>query len=90
MQAWNLRPRKHSRKWNPSSEFAESALIFFYGCTNIFLEHLGGAGGPWSSQDLEHVSITVLFIGGGLVSREWQQAHTVSPRDIPSANGKWV
>ncbi|MBE3045744.1 hypothetical protein IMZ48_25000 [Candidatus Bathyarchaeota archaeon] len=68
-QAWNLRPRKHSRKWQPSSEFVESALILFYGGTNIFLEHLGGAGGPWSAQDLEHVSITVLFIGGGLVSR---------------------
>jgi hypothetical protein len=44
----------------------ESFLIFFYGSTNIFLEHLGGWGGEWSSQDLEHISITVLFIGGGL------------------------
>lgn len=44
----------------------ESFLIFFYGSTNIFLEHLGGWGGEWSAQDLEHVSITVLFIGGGL------------------------
>lgn len=46
----------------------ESFLIFFYGSTNIFLEHLGGWGGEWSAQDLEHMSITVLFIGGGLVS----------------------
>ena len=43
-------------------------MIFFYGSTNIFLEHLGGWGGAWSAQDLEHMSITVLFIGGGLVS----------------------
>lgn len=32
------------------------------------MEHLGGAGGAWSAQDLEHLAITVLFIGGGLVS----------------------
>jgi hypothetical protein len=56
------------QKWRPSAEFVESALIFTYGSTNIFLEHLGGWGGEWSAQDLEHVSITVLFIGGGLVS----------------------
>ncbi|KAK4124153.1 hypothetical protein N657DRAFT_378710 [Parathielavia appendiculata] len=64
--AWNIRPQKAGQKWRPSAEFVESALIFFYGSTNIFLEHLGGAGGEWSAQDLEHVSITVLFIGGGL------------------------
>ncbi|AEO60236.1 hypothetical protein MYCTH_2309286 [Thermothelomyces thermophilus ATCC 42464] len=64
--AWNLRPRKAGRKWCPSAEFVESAAIFFYGSTNIFLEHLGGWGGEWSAQDLEHLSITVLFIGGGL------------------------
>ncbi|KAL2172303.1 hypothetical protein VTG60DRAFT_6681 [Thermothelomyces hinnuleus] len=64
--AWNLRPRKAGQKWCPSAEFVESAAIFFYGSTNIFLEHLGGWGGEWSAQDLEHLSITVLFIGGGL------------------------
>ena len=67
-QAWNIRPKTVGQKWRPSAEFAESALIFFYGSTNIFLEHLGGAGGEWSAQDLEHISITVLFLGGGLVS----------------------
>ncbi|KAK4246367.1 hypothetical protein C7999DRAFT_42217 [Corynascus novoguineensis] len=64
--AWNIRPKKAGQKWRPSAEFVESALIFFYGSTNIFLEHLGGWGGEWSAQDLEHMSITVLFIGGGL------------------------
>ncbi|GJN69816.1 hypothetical protein PLICBS_003868 [Purpureocillium lilacinum] len=67
--AWNVRPRaRHHRrsKWCPSAEFVESALILFYGSTNIFLEHLGGWGGEWSAQDLEHMAITVLFIGGGL------------------------
>ncbi|KAL8289923.1 hypothetical protein RB600_005082 [Gaeumannomyces tritici] len=76
--AWNLRPEggggggrgKQQRSWwCPSAEFVESGLIFFYGSTNIFLEHLGGDGSSsskWSAQDLEHVAITVLFIGGGL------------------------
>ncbi|UNI17308.1 hypothetical protein JDV02_003664 [Purpureocillium takamizusanense] len=68
--AWNARPPpvRHQQwsQWRPSAEFVESALILFYGSTNIFLEHLGGWGGEWSAQDLEHMAITVLFIGGGL------------------------
>ncbi|TLD33452.1 hypothetical protein PspLS_01224 [Pyricularia sp. CBS 133598] len=66
--AWNIRPRHADpAPWRPSAEFVESALIFIYGSTNIFLEHLGGgADSAWSAQDLEHVAITVLFIGGGL------------------------
>lgn len=67
-----MRPKKAGQRWRPSAEFVESALIFFYGSTNIFLEHLGGWGGEWSAQDLEHASITVLFIGGGLVSHPVQ------------------
>jgi hypothetical protein len=44
----------------------ESFLIFFYGSTNVFLEHLAAWGSEWSAQDLEHISITIMFIGGGL------------------------
>ena len=51
----------------PSAEFVESFLIFLYGSTNVFLEHLAGWGKAWSAQDLEHVSIAGLFFGGGLV-----------------------
>lgn len=65
--AWNVRPKSPSQKWRPSAEFVESFLIFFYGSTNVFLEHLSGAGKAYTATDLEHVSITVLFIGGGLV-----------------------
>ncbi|KAJ9419357.1 hypothetical protein QL093DRAFT_2360718 [Fusarium oxysporum] len=65
--AWNVRPKRSLQTWCPSAEFVESALIFFYGSTNIFLEHLSGWGGRWTTQDMEHISITVLFIGGGLV-----------------------
>ncbi|RFU75511.1 hypothetical protein TARUN_6755 [Trichoderma arundinaceum] len=64
--AWNLRPqRKAGKRWTPSAEFVESALIFVYGSTNIFLEHLGSQDGTWTPSDLEHFSITVLFLGGG-------------------------
>lgn len=47
-------------------EFIESFLIFFYGSTNIFLEHLAGHGGAWTTKDLQHVSIAFLYIGAGL------------------------
>ncbi|KAH8195763.1 hypothetical protein TruAng_010065 [Truncatella angustata] len=69
--AWNVRPKQKSQKWKPSAEFVEGALIFFYGSTNIFLEHLGNSSAgvsEFSPQDLEHISITVLFIGGGLLA----------------------
>ncbi|KAI1862418.1 hypothetical protein JX265_009132 [Neoarthrinium moseri] len=69
--AWNVRPKQSSKRWRPSAEFVEGALIFIYGSTNIFLEHLGNAdigNTEFSAQDLEHLSITVLFIGGGLLA----------------------
>ena len=47
-------------------ESIESFLIFFYGSTNIFLEHLAGNGGAWTAKDLQHVSIAFMFIGTGL------------------------
>lgn len=47
-------------------EGIESFLIFFYGSTNVFLEHLAGSGGAWTAKDLQHVSIAFMFIGTGL------------------------
>jgi hypothetical protein len=61
---------RQSKFSTPSAEFVESFLIFFYGMTNIFLEHLAAWGAEWTAEDLEHVSITVMFFGGGLVSRD--------------------
>ncbi|KAG0647157.1 hypothetical protein D0Z07_7112 [Hyphodiscus hymeniophilus] len=61
--AWNVKPSTSNK---PSAEFVESFLIFFYGSTNAFLEHLTAWGSAWSAQDLEHVSITIMFFGGGL------------------------
>ena len=70
--AWNVRPPVgviSSRKAAmPSAEFVESFVIFLYGATNVFLEHLTAWGGAWTARDLEHVSISIMFFGGGLVS----------------------
>jgi hypothetical protein len=63
--AWNLKPAGSRAV---TGEFVESALIFTYGSTNVFLEHLGGWVKAWTAQDLEHVSISVMFFGAGLVS----------------------
>lgn len=69
--AWNLRPSHPSvARWKtkvPSAEFTESFVIWLYGASNVFLEHLDNPGGAWRAQDLEHVSITLLFFGGGLL-----------------------
>jgi hypothetical protein len=70
--AWNVKPPQEVvGRWKsrvPSAEFTESFVICLYGASNVFLEHLAAWGGAWSAQDLEHVSITIMFFGGGLVS----------------------
>ena len=66
--AWNVKPPVGvvSKRQNmiPSAEFTESFVIFLYGSTNVFLEHLGHS--EWSAQDFEHISISIMFFGGGL------------------------
>ncbi|KAI0462771.1 hypothetical protein LJB42_003572 [Komagataella kurtzmanii] len=47
-------------------EMLESSLILFYGCTNVFMEHLSNPGGEWAAKDLQHVSIAFMYIGCGL------------------------
>ncbi|KAI5198492.1 hypothetical protein AUEXF2481DRAFT_44233 [Aureobasidium subglaciale EXF-2481] len=69
--AWNVKPRhpmvSRFAAGLPSAEFVESFVIWLYGASNVFLEHLNAWGKPWSAQDLEHVSITIMFFGGGLM-----------------------
>lgn len=69
--AWNIKPPKSIvggfRAWVPSGEFTESFVIFLYGISNIWLEHLGAWGGAWNPEDFQHVSITILFAGGGIL-----------------------
>lgn len=50
-------------------EMLECTIIFLYGITNVFLEHLSAWGEAWIPSDFEHVAISLLFIGGGLVSK---------------------
>lgn len=68
--AWNVKPSSDVvPKWKAnirSGEFTESSVIFAYGITNVFLEHLAGWGKEWSARDMEHVSISIVFLGGGL------------------------
>ena len=68
--AWNVKPPlgviTKRQAMVPSAEFTESFVIFLYGSTNVFLEHLAAWGNAWSAQDLEHVSISIMFFGGGL------------------------
>ncbi|KAL6705276.1 hypothetical protein ACN47E_007086 [Coniothyrium glycines] len=67
--AWNVKPTRDvvgGRKAAiPSAEFTESFVIWLYGITNVFLEHLAAWGDAWTAQDLEHVSISVMFLGCG-------------------------
>lgn len=68
--AWNKKPPASVVGWKakvPSGEFVESFVIWLYGVTNVFLEHLASWGAEWSAQDMEHVSISIMFFGGGLV-----------------------
>ncbi|KAL4805185.1 hypothetical protein BDV18DRAFT_142045 [Aspergillus unguis] len=67
--AWNVKPPREVVGWKANirnGEFVESTVIFTYGITNVFLEHLAGWGSAWTATDLEHVSIAILFLGGGL------------------------
>lgn len=69
--AWNVKPPKEvvgrRRAGLPSAEFTESFVIWLYGASNVFLEHLAAWGDEWTAQDLEHAAIPVMFFGGGLV-----------------------
>ncbi len=70
--AWNIKPTgdtvNRRKAAIPSAEFIESFVIWLYGASNVFLEHLAAWGGKWTAQDLEHVSISIMFFGGGAVS----------------------
>jgi hypothetical protein len=69
--AWNVKPPKEvvgrRKAALPSAEFIESFLIWLYGASDIFLEHLAAWGDEWTAQDLEHAAIPVMFFGGGLL-----------------------
>jgi hypothetical protein len=80
--AWNVKPPSEvvgrAKAAMPSAEFTESLVIWLYGVTNVFLEHLAAWGDAWTAQDLEHVSISVMFFGGGLVSSACGYVHSLA------------
>lgn len=102
--AWNAvaytndqRTQSRALKFMPRGtltfEFIESFLIFFYGSTNIFLEHLATAGGAWSAKDLQHVSIAFMYIGTGLCGllteiklNRWRYETALAARKLESDN----
>lgn len=82
-------------RWMPrggiTMEAIESFLIFFYGTTNVFLEHLANPGGAWAAKDLQHVSIAFMFIGCGLCGllaeiklSDWRFNHVLKHTNIQS------
>ncbi|KAJ5206358.1 hypothetical protein N7491_003022 [Penicillium cf. griseofulvum] len=98
--AWNKKPPASIVGWKykvPSGEATESFVIFLYGATNVFLEHLSGAGQAWSATDLEHVSISVLFFGGGLAGmlfesaciRDWVNNTIIQPPAHGTSDDAW-
>ncbi|KAL5340572.1 hypothetical protein BJX70DRAFT_101128 [Aspergillus crustosus] len=97
--AWNKKPPAAVVGWKakvPSGEFVESFVIWLYGVTNVFLEHLSGWGGEWTAADLQHVSISVMFFGGGLVgmlveSRRVREVlnHTLLQSQSPSSDSEY-
>ncbi|KAH9850022.1 hypothetical protein C2E23DRAFT_870247 [Lenzites betulinus] len=64
--AWNRAPRHHGKY--PTAEFVESLVIFIYGITNTWMERFGAqAGDPYTTKQLQHISIAVMFWFAGLV-----------------------
>ncbi|EPX71622.1 uncharacterized protein SOCG_01837 [Schizosaccharomyces octosporus yFS286] len=67
--AWNIRPKISQRgfkRFVPSKEMVESSILFTYGISNVWLEHLGNTDGIWNHHDLQHVSIAFMLWWAGL------------------------
>ncbi|KAF8680331.1 hypothetical protein RHS04_04105 [Rhizoctonia solani] len=51
-----------------SAEMVESFVIFLYGATNTWMERFGAKpGAPYSTKEIQHISIAVMFWFAGLV-----------------------
>ncbi|KZS97536.1 hypothetical protein SISNIDRAFT_405165 [Sistotremastrum niveocremeum HHB9708] len=66
--AWNRAPRSTHGRVPVSAEFIESFVIFIYGITNTWMERFGAEpGSPFTSKQVQHISIAVMFWFAGLV-----------------------
>ncbi|KAG9317603.1 hypothetical protein JVU11DRAFT_1812 [Chiua virens] len=62
--AWNISPIGNTI----SAEFVESTVIFLYGISNTWMERFGAkAGDPYTTKQVQHVSIAVMFWFAGLI-----------------------
>ncbi|PFH52536.1 hypothetical protein AMATHDRAFT_74024 [Amanita thiersii Skay4041] len=82
--AWNKAPFGDPY----SAEFIESLVIFCYGVTNTWMERFGAhAGDPFTTKQIQHISIAVMFWFAGLVGmgieskriRNWLASSTFAP-----------
>ncbi|CAA18295.1 hypothetical protein POMI540_4298 [Schizosaccharomyces pombe] len=68
--AWNVVPKQLSEKrfakYVPTKEMVESFLLFAYGVSNVWLEHLGNTDGKWNHHDLQHASLAFMLWWAGL------------------------
>ncbi|EIW82431.1 hypothetical protein CONPUDRAFT_89851 [Coniophora puteana RWD-64-598 SS2] len=81
--AWNISPSGDG----VSAEFVESLVIFLYGITNTWMERFGAhAGDPYTTKQVQHISIAVMFWFAGLVGmgieskrvRRWLAASAIA------------
>ena len=62
--AWNRAPNRNI----VSGEFVECFVIFSYGATNTWMERFGAnPGDPFTTKQIQHISIAVMFCFAGLV-----------------------
>ncbi|KAF8322170.1 hypothetical protein DL93DRAFT_2050842 [Clavulina sp. PMI_390] len=84
--AWNRAPTTTVRTGNgapkvkpnpmPSAEMLECFTIFLYGITNTWLERQGAHyGDPFSTRQIQHISIAVMYWFGGLVGMALESSH---------------
>ncbi|KAK7061601.1 hypothetical protein R3P38DRAFT_2830402 [Favolaschia claudopus] len=63
--SWNRAP---SSAGYPTAEMVESTVIFLYGATNTWMERFGAnPGDPYTTKQLQHIGIAVMFWFAGLV-----------------------
>ncbi|KAI5789920.1 hypothetical protein FPQ18DRAFT_260938 [Pyronema domesticum] len=74
---WPLTPAEKG----VSFEVVESSLIAIYGFSNLFLEHLAAWGAEWSHGDLQHLGISFMFLGCGVLGL---LISFVAPRGTPN------
>ncbi|KAI6164729.1 hypothetical protein EDD17DRAFT_1557674 [Pisolithus thermaeus] len=70
--AWNISPIGN----HISAELVESTVIFLYGISNTWMERFGAhPGDPFTTKQVQHISIAVMFWFAGLVGMGMESRH---------------